>query len=393
MAETAGAAGRYAAPGFQTRIGLGQLETGGRLPAPSIRSVGTAVAGRSYSQSDLLDHFGVCDPKVARLFRSSGIRRRFLTLPAPGPDGRPAEESPGDLRDKHQRIALDIGSRAIRTCLERAGLASGNVDYLCCVTTTGLLTPGLSALLLREMELPPSIQRLDIVGMGCHAAMNALTAARAWCVANPGAVAVVLCAEVCSAAYVFDSTMRTAVVNSLFGDGAAAVALSQRPAGGAARGWEGGGGPVPHLLSSAGQVIVSAADAMRYDWDDRQGRLSFFLDPQIPYVIGAHVEEVVDRLLAGAGLRRSAVRHWLVHGGGKKVVDAVRVNLRLTRHDVRHTTAVLRDYGNLSSGSVLFAYERLVEEGTVRAGDYGVIMAMGPGSTIETALVRWEEEA
>ncbi|MFF2013844.1 3,5-dihydroxyphenylacetyl-CoA synthase DpgA [Streptomyces sp. NPDC058195] len=361
-------------------------------PAPAIRSVGTAVAGRAYSQPDLLEHFGVSDPKIARLFRASGIRRRFLTLPTPGPDGRQAEESPGDLRDKHQRVALEMGGQAIRTCLDRAAFGPEEVGYLCCVTTTGLLTPGLSALLLRDMQLPASAQRLDIVGMGCHAAMNALAAARAWCMANPEAVAVVLCAEVCSAAYVYDSTVRTAVVNSLFGDGAAAVALTCRPAG-AARERDGGPRPVPRLLSSASRVIVEAAEAMRYDWDDRQGRLSFFLDPQIPYVIGAHVEEVVDRLLAGAGLRRSAVRHWLVHGGGKKVVDAVRVNLRLTRHDVRHTMGVLRDYGNLSSGSVLFSYERLVEEGAAREGDYGVVMAMGPGSAIETALVRWEKEA
>ncbi|MGW8700110.1 3,5-dihydroxyphenylacetyl-CoA synthase DpgA [Streptomyces eurythermus] len=367
------------------------LRNSGHLPAPSIRSVGTAVAGRSYSQSDLLDHFAVSDPKVVRLFRSSGIQRRFLTLPDPGPGG-PVVESPGDLLDKHRRTALDMGSRAIRTCLDRAGLVAEQVGYLCCVTTTGLLTPGLSALLLREMGLPTAVQRLDIVGMGCHAAMNGLMAARSWCVANPGAVAVVLCAEVCSAAYVFDSTMRTAVVNSLFGDGAAAVALTYRPAG-AAREGKDEGGLVPRLLSSASLVITSAVDAMRYDWDDRRGRLSFFLDPQIPYVIGAHVEEVVDRLLTDAGLRRSAVRHWLVHGGGKKVIDAVRVNLRLTRDDVRHTMGVLRDYGNLSSGSVLFSYERLVEEGTARAGDFGVLMAMGPGSTIETALVRWEGAA
>ncbi|MFB7341141.1 3,5-dihydroxyphenylacetyl-CoA synthase DpgA [Streptomyces hydrogenans] len=367
----------------------GLLGDGGHSPVPSIRSVGTAVAGCGYSQSDLLDHFAVTDPKIVRLFHASGIRRRFLTLPERGSGGSPSVESPGRLRAKHQRVALDMGGRALRACLDRAGLGVRQVGYLCCVTTTGLLTPGLSALLLRELELPSTVERLDIVGMGCHAAMNALAAARSWCVANPGSVAVVVCAEVCSAAYVFDSTMRTAVVNSLFGDGAAAVALTCRPAGAAQK--RDAERPVPHLLSSASQVIMSAADAMRYDWDDQQGRLSFFLDPQIPYVIGAHVEEVVDRLLAGAGLRRSAVRHWLVHGGGKKVVDAVRVNLRLTRSDVRHTMAVLRDYGNLSSGSVLFSYERLVDEGVARVGDYGVLMAMGPGSTIETALVRWEE--
>lgn len=364
----------------------------GHLLAPSIRSVGTAVAGRSYSQPDLLDYFGICDPKVTSMFRSSGIRRRFLTLPDPSPDGRPTQESQGDLLGKHRRIAVDMGRRAIRTCLARAGLAPEQVGYLCCVTSTGFLTPGLSALLLRKMKLPPSLQRVDIVGMGCHAALNGLITARSWCVAHPGAVAVVLCDEVCSAAYVIDSTMRTAVVNSLFGDGAAAVALTYRPPD-AARAGECATRPVPHLLSSASQVITSSVDAMRYDWDDQQGKHSFFLDRQIPYVVGAHVEEVVDRLLDGAGLRRSAISHWLVHAGGRKVIDAVRVNLRLTRKDMRHTTGVLRDYGNLSSGSVLFSYDRLAQEDVARVGDHGVMLTMGPGSTIETALVRWGGDA
>ncbi len=128
---------------------------------------------------------------------------------------------------------------------------------------------------------------------------------------------------------------------------------------------------------------------MRYDWDDDQGKFSFYLDQDVPYVVGAHAEEVVSRLLEGTGLRRSDIAHWLVHSGGRKVIDSVRVNLGLTAHDVRHTTGVLRDYGNLSSGSFLFSYQRLLEEGVTRPGDYGVLMTMGPGSTIETALVRW----
>ena len=106
-------------------------------------------------------------------------------------------------------------------------------------------------------------------------------------------------------------------------------------------------------------------------------------------MVGAHAETVVDRLLAGTGLRRSDIAHWLVHSGGKKVIDAVVVNLGLSRHDVRHTVGVLRDHGNVSSGSFLFSYERLVAEGVTSPGDYGVLMTMGPGSTIETALVQW----
>jgi len=128
---------------------------------------------------------------------------------------------------------------------------------------------------------------------------------------------------------------------------------------------------------------------MRYDWDDTHGKFSFFLDPDIPYVVGANVESTINGLLSCTGLRRSDISHWLVHSGGKKVIDAVRVNLGLSAHDLRHTVGVLRDYGNVSSGSFLFSYQRLVKEGLAKPGEYGVMITMGPGSTIESALLKW----
>jgi predicted naringenin-chalcone synthase len=349
-----------------------------------ILGVGTAVTDQSYSQQELLDLFGIADPKVCSVFGNSAIQRRYLTVPPRTADGAFVDEQQGALLQKHKKLAVGMGTRAVRASLADAGITLATVDYLCCVTSTGFLTPGLTALLIRELGIDPSCHRVDVVGMGCNGGLNALNATASWAKANPGRVAVMVCAEACSAAYVMDSTMRTAVVNSLFGDGAAAIAL-MAPASGEVAAAPAG----PRILSFASHIVTDAFDAMRYDWDDAQHKFSFFLDPNIPYVVGAHAELVVDRLLSAASLRRGSVEHWLVHAGGKKVIDAVRINLRLTRHDVRHTIGVLRDYGNLSSGSFLFSYERLRRERVVAPGDYGVLMTMGPGSTIETALVQW----
>jgi alkylresorcinol/alkylpyrone synthase/polyketide synthase Type III len=351
---------------------------------PRITGVGTAVGATSFSQRELLDTFKITDPRVRSVFLSSAIERRYLTLPPPDGDGVRVAEPQGDLLDKHKALALEMGAEALLRCLKRAGAAISDLRQLCCVTSTGFLTPGLSALLIRKLGVDRHCSRVDIVGMGCNAGLNALNVVAGWSAAHPGELAVVLCAEACSAAYAMDSTMRTAVVNSLFGDGAGAIALV---ADAGERGLAGRAGP--SILKFASCIIPDEVDAMRYDWDRTQGRFSFFLDPQIPYVVGAHAEIVVDRLLAGTGLRRSDIAHWLVHSGGKKVIDAVVVNLGLTRYDVRHTVSVLRDYGNVSSGSFLFSYERLLEEGVTRPGEYGVMMTMGPGSTLETALVQW----
>ncbi len=355
------------------------------LQSPTILGVGTAVPAASYTQDELIAALQITDPKVRSVFVSSAINRRYLVLPPADANGSRIAEPQGDLLDKHKAIAVEMGAAALAACLKRMNAAVSDISHLCCVTSTGFLTPGLSALIIRELGMDRHTSRCDVVGMGCNAGLNALGVVSGWATANPGRLAAVVCTEACSAAYAIDSTMRTAVVNSLFGDGAAAIVLGapeakdgeyQRP-------------PGPRMLKSASCLITDAIDAMRYDWDRDLGRFSFFLDPQIPYVVGAHAELVVDRLLGGTGLRRSDIRHWLVHSGGKKVIDAVGVNLGLTRYDLRHTISVLRDYGNVSSGSFLFSYERLIEEGVAANGDYGVLMTMGPGSTIETALIQW----
>ena len=346
----------------------------------AITGVGTATPATSYSQTELLEIFGVKDRRIRSLFLNSSIERRYLTLPTCS-SGSLLSETQGELLSKHRRCAIEIGSHALQDCLNSVNARPSDVAFLCCVTTTGFLTPGISAFLSREVGLAADCSRLDVVGMGCNAGLNALNATSSWARANPGKLAIMLCVEICSAAYVRDETMRTAVVNSLFGDGAAAVALTATAGDQTCA--------APSILKFYSRIITDAIDAMRYDWDESQGRFSFFLDPQIPYVVGANVEKTIEGLLSGTGLRRSNINHWVVHSGGKKVIDAIRINLSLSTYDLRHTIAVLRGYGNMSSASFIFSYQRLINEGKIVPGDYGVMITMGPGSTIESALLRW----
>ncbi len=95
------------------------------------------------------------------------------------------------------------------------------------------------------------------------------------------------------------------------------------------------------------------------------------------------------RLLKRHGVARTAVRHWVLHTGGAAVIQGAKEGLNLTEHDVRHTRSVLRDYGNISSGSFLVSLERLLQENVVRDQDLGVMVAMGPGATLEASLVRY----
>ena len=345
---------------------------------PRLISVGTANPPILYTQEDVLAWSQEADPKIQKLFRNSHIETRALYLPEGG-DTAPGEESPQDLIDRHLKGALEVGPIAINKALAQASLEVGDIDFIVCMTTTGLLTPGLTAHLIKGMNFRSDIQRMDIVGMGCNAGVNGMQAAAALARSRPGANGLLVCIEICSAAYVMNENLSTAVVNSLFGDGAAAVVLRVDDESS----WKDG----PQLIDFESLILTEHIGAMPYDRDG--SKLSFFLEREVPFVIGRNAHTPIDRLLARSNLERSQIKHWILHSGGKNVIDAIEANLGLPESAVRHTRAILQRLGNVSSGSVLFAYEALREEGIANDGDFGVLMAMGPGTSIETALLRW----
>ena len=349
-------------------------------PRARILSVGTANPETYYTQADILKMFRVENPVVRSIFSASHIKGRYLYLPTPNEDGVP-RESQSELLAKHRAGAMELGEQAIKRCLEPEGLTPADIDYICCISSTGFMLPGLTAMFVRHFGFRVNCHRSDIVGMGCNAGLNGLNPVANWAVANPGKNALMICCEVNSALYVYDDTVGTGVVNSLFGDGCAAVLLraddTDEPRF------------APRVLGFYSHIIPETWRAMSYHWADEHGKFYFNLDRDVPYVLGTHAETPVQGLLSRFGLKRRHISHWIVHSGGMKVIDAIKYTVGITAHDMRHTVGVLKHYGNLGSGSFLFSYKRLLEEGLVRRGDYGVMMTMGPGSTIETALIRW----
>jgi 3,5-dihydroxyphenylacetyl-CoA synthase len=354
-----------------------------------IASVASAFPERSYTQDEVATLLGLENRVVRKLLRAPHIQKRHLYLPeTDARTGRLVPESAADLHAKFRDGALEIGSSAINNALGALSLSTRDVGYLMCVTSTGFMVPGLSSLFSRELGFDRRLVRADVVGMGCNAGLNGLNPVVQWVRNHPGQVGLLVCCEINSAMYVVDDTPRTGIVNSLFGDGAAAAVLTSY----------GGDGPepaptprTPHVVDFESFCIPEQWDAMRFDWDAAAGKWSFHLDRDIPYVIGFNVREPLEALLARNGLDFSAVRHWVLHTGGGAVIDSVKLSLGLDEHDVRHTRSVLRDYGNISSGSFLVSLERLLAEGCASAGELGVMVTMGPGAQIETALLQFGE--
>jgi 3,5-dihydroxyphenylacetyl-CoA synthase len=360
-------------------------DAGTREGGAWVLSVGLAVPPRRFRQQELAELLGPLDEKGARFFQHEHIAFRHLALPEPSAEA-PAlgKESTGELLARFKEQALLLGRQAAEQALGKLGLAPGDIGLLCCVTSTGFLVPGLSALLHQEMGFRGDCSRFDIVGMGCNAGLNGMQAADFWCKANPGRYALLLCVEVCSAIYCLDGSENSALVNSLFGDGAAAAVLvhSAECEGGPKR-------PLARVKAYSSQLIPDTLQFLRFDWDDEHRRFRFFVGKDTPALLASGVKRPLGALAREYSFQINEVRHWIVHSGGAAILDKLQAALGLDGFVLRHTRSVLRDFGNVSSGSFLFSFLRLVAEGEARPGDLGILMTMGPGLTIETALVHF----
>lgn len=345
---------------------------------PRLVKVGTANPETFYSQEEVLLWSGEKNPKIQKLFRNSHIETRALYLPEPV-DGMPPQESAQSLLDRHLHGALDIGVKAIERALQASGLTVQEIGFIVCTTSSGFLCPSLTAHLIKHMGFKSNIRRIDIAGMGCNAAVNGMQAATGISQTMPGVNGLLVCIEICSAAYVINQDLSTAVVNSLFGDGASALVIRSD----AGDTWRAG----PTVLDFESLILTQEINAMRYNLED--SKLSFYLKKEIPYIIGENAPIPVERLLERHGLQKNDIKHWILHSGGKKVIDSIVQNLDLCEHSVRHTRNILKRYGNISSSAVIFALGELLKENVAKEGDYGVLMAMGPGVSIEMALLRW----
>jgi alkylresorcinol/alkylpyrone synthase len=353
------------------------------LPNPSLRSVGTALPPHYADQETLIatfrthwakEHFNV--ERLEELHRAVQVGGRHLAVPL--------EDYPGlsDLRARNDawiRVATDLGEQAVRQALERAGLSVREVDHLFFVTVTGIATPSVDARLMNRLGLRPDVKRTPIFGLGCVAGAAGTARASDVLRAFPNQVAVLLSVELCSLTLQReDLSIANIIASGLFGDGAAAAVLSggELPAPGA-----------PRILDTSSVFYPDTERVM--GWDVVNGGFKVVLSAKVPDVVRAHVRQDVGAFLARHGLRTTDIRHWVAHTGGPKVLEAFESTLELPTGALERSWKSLRETGNLSSASVLFVLESMLASGEAQPGDYGLLMAMGPGFCSEVVLLQW----
>jgi alkylresorcinol/alkylpyrone synthase len=344
-----------------------------------ITHVGTAVPEHAIDQqaaASVIARTLNLDPErsaaLHALFEHTGVRRRRSVVPL-----ERISESRSLARDTtlYRRHALELALAAARSCLEQAGVKGREVDLVVSSSCTGLLLPSLGALLVEPLGLRNDVRRLPLTELGCAGGAAALALAHAHLRAFPAARVLVIAVELPSLTFqTGDSSSANLVASSLFGDGAAAVLLDARSAG-------------LEIVATHSVMLPSSLDDMGFEL--RDSGLHVILSKDVPRLIAERAPEVVRSFLARNERPLEDLRFFVLHPGGRRVLEALQSTLRVDAAKTAASWNVLRDFGNQSSASVLFVLRETLARGIPRG--YGLLAAFGPGITVELALLRGPE--
>ena len=273
----------------------------------------------------------------------SGVKTRHFAVPE---IGGVFDLTSDQLNAAFRAEAPKLAGRALTAALAPAGVTAGEIDALLVCTCTGYLCPGVSSYVSEQLGLRTDVFLQDLVGLGCGAAIPTLRAAQAVLAAKPDAVVACVAVEICSAAFYLDDDPGVIISACLFSDGAAASIWRSTPG---PQGWRCHGFDTLHL----------PADRDRLRFEQRDGKLRNLLDPAVPALAAG----AVTRLLGVANARTDArpIRRIIAHPGGRDVLNALEA--ALPEYPLDASRRVLRDCGNMSSPSVLFALAEALQDG------------------------------
>ena len=335
---------------------------------PRLAALATAVPAYRIDQSDvavrarrLFPEAGATVERLLPVYANSGVERRYSCMP---PDWY---EHPHGWREKNQLYiehAVELLSRASRECFDRSGLSPDDIDAVVAVSTTGIATPSLDALLIERLGLRSDVERLPIFGLGCGGGVMGLSRAAALAGARPGSNVLFCVVELCGLTFRrADVSKSNMVATALFGDGAAAAIVSTE-ADGAALG-RGGQHTWPRSLDVMG-------------WSVEEDGLGVIFSRDIPALTRSEFRRVASEFLARDGRSFADVDCFVCHPGGAKVLDALEEAFERPNGALALSREVLRDYGNMSAATVLFVLARVLQS---RVQGFYFLSALGPGFT------------
>jgi alpha-pyrone synthase len=368
----------------------------------TLRALQTVVPPTVLVQEQVRDVFA-SQPDLSRLaqrlvtasFNLSGIDRRHtvideLTLDAESSDPqffdsatqrllRPSTRVRNELYIvEATKLFVEAGRRALAAC---PGIEASDVTHVVTVSCTGFYAPGPDYMLVRELGLSPATQRYHLGFMGCYASMPALRTAKQFVDADPAAVVLVVSAELCSLHLRTSDDPDTIVASSLFSDGAAAGIVSSRP-------------PEPGekaLSLDLFETVITPIGEGDMAWKVGDEGFEMVLSTYVPHIIDQHIEGALAPLFARdpalAEPAASSVAHWAIHPGGRSILDKTEAKLGLSEAQLVPSRETLRNYGNMSSATILFVLKAILDAPASSDGERVCAMAFGPGLTVESGLM------
>jgi predicted naringenin-chalcone synthase len=358
-----------------------------------IISIGTAVPANRHRQDDILQFmeraYGIDEreQRVLRyLYRHSGIDTRYSVIAdytrhmdeweffpkAENLEPFPSLEKRMEL---FRNCAPALSVKAAQHCLDGV-LEKHELTHLITVSCTGLSAPGLEMLVMEQMGLSPAINRSAVNFMGCYAAVHALKQAADIVAAHPDAKVLVICTELCTLHFQKTYTEETVTAPLLFADGSAAVLVV--------------GDDMPQqgitLHSFYAEVMWNAKEAMT--WNPGAFGFNMTLSSEVPELIEEDLFPLYGRALEKAGYTREDVRHWCIHPGGVRILQAVRACLGLNENDLSASYKVLREYGNMSSATLLFVLKDMWPSLMGHKAAPVFAAAFGPGLAMESMIMK-----
>lgn len=355
-----------------------------------ITAIGTANPRHKYPQSGLADFMVRAmklpyeeERKLRAIFKMSGIETRYSVL------GDYGKSSGFDFFDNHNGGALPttrkrldyfrehavaLSKAAIQACLSQRGQPDRHsITHLIVVSCTGMYAPGLDIDLVNQLELPSSVQRTCINFMGCYAAFNAIKLGHHICESEQARVLIV-CTELCSLHFQNQISEDNFLANALFADGAAAMLMESKPKPG-------------YNLSPAGfHCDLNPTGEQDMTWRVGDFGFEMRLSSYVPDLIKQGIGALTSSLLQRQPL--SGISYFAIHPGGRKILEAIQTALGISQHDNQISYSVLRDFGNMSSPTVIFVLQRIMNQ--LQVSDHGkkiLSFAFGPGLTLESMIL------
>ena len=328
---------------------------------------------------------------IARLIEAasqhSGIDTRYIVIPdAESTSVKKFYSAENDAKKpdtkarmlEYEHWTKILTKEAVARLLDDTHSDPFSIHRIITVSCTGFYAPGIDAYLAKEFNLPADIQRTHIGFMGCAAALVGFTSVlESLRVAGQSKSTTLLVAvELCSLHLQTEPTRDNILANMIFADGCAAALFSKQSSF----------TPRLQLISTHSHLFSNSDHLM--GWKIGNTGFEMTLSSELPRIISEEAVPVIQNLLAQLGIQRTAIRHWVLHPGGKAILDALQNGLKISDEEMLPSRTVLKNFGNMSSVSILFVLKELLATRTIDSGEYVCAIAFGPGLSMEIALMK-----